>query len=95
MRMYQHLNKVEKVGKLALLMSDNQIGSTVKSYYKDDNFHRRSDGSINLWEFYNNLTESNKSSYIDSNLDRNASAFEFVIGLANSMQNQTENWFLN
>ena len=95
MRMYQHLNKVEKVGKLALLMSDNQIGSTVKSYYKDDNFHRGGNGSINLWQFYNNLTEANKSSYIDSNLERNANAFEFVTGLANSMQNQTENWFLN
>lgn len=95
MRMYQYLNKSEKVDKLSLLMSDNQIGSAVKSYYRDDNFHRGGDGTINLWQLYNNFTEANKSSYIDSNLERNANAWEFVTGLANSIQNQTENWFLN
>ena len=95
MRMYNYLKKEEKVGKFSLLMTDNQIGTVVKSYYQDDNFHRDEDGSINLWQFYNNLTEANKSSYIDSNLERNANAFEFVTGLANSIQNQTENWFLN
>lgn len=95
MRMYQHLNKAEKVGKLALGLNDNQIGAVVKNYYEDENFNRNEDGSINLWHLYNNFTEANKSSYIDSNLERNANAFEFVTGLANSMQNQTENWFLN
>jgi hypothetical protein len=95
MRMYNYLKKEEKVGKLSLLMNDNQIGSAVKSYYQDDNFNRNEDGTINLWQLYNNLTEANKSSYIDSNLERNANAWEFVTGLANSMQNQTENWFLN
>jgi len=95
MRMYQHLNKEEKVGKLSLVMNDNQIGTVVKNYYQDDNFNRNEDGLINLWRLYNLFTEANKSSYIDSNLERNAYAFEFVSGLANSMQNQTENWFLN
>ena len=95
MRMYNYLKKEEKVGKFSLLMTDNQIGTVVKSYYQDDNFHRDEDGSINLWQFYNNLTEANKSSYIASNLERNANAWELVTGLANSMQNQTENWFLN
>jgi hypothetical protein len=95
MRMYNHLTKKEKGGKLPLLMNDNQIGSVVKNYYQDDNFNRNIDGSINLWNFYNNLTEANKSSYIDSNLERNVNAWEFVTGLADSMQNQTENWFLN
>jgi hypothetical protein len=95
MRMYQHLNKAEKVGKLALGLNDNQIGSVVKNYFEDENFSRSKDKDINLWNFYNLMTDANKSSYIDSNLERNANAFEFVSGLANSMQNQTENWFLN
>ena len=95
MRMYQHLFKEEKLGKLALAMNDNQIGTVVKNYYQDYNFNRNEDGSINLCRLYNLFTESNKSSYIDSNLERNVNAFEFVTGLANSMQNQTENWFLN
>ncbi|MDL5511729.1 DUF3871 family protein [Arenibacter sp. M-2] len=95
MKMYQHLHKTEKVGKLALGLNDNQIGTVVKNYYEDDNFNRNQEGSINLWRLYNLFTEANKSSYIDSNLERNANAFEFVSGLADSMQNRTENWFLN
>ena len=95
MRMYQHLNKVEKVGKFPLGMNDNQIGTVVKNYYQDDNFSRSENKDINLWDLYNLMTEANKSSYIDSNLERNANAFEFVSDLANSMQNQTQNWFLS
>tara|TARA_R110002074_G_scaffold149035_5_gene301247 strand:- start:8837 stop:9814 length:978 start_codon:yes stop_codon:yes gene_type:complete len=95
MKLYQHLNKAEKVDKLTLLMNDNQIGTVVKNYYQDANFSRNQNGDINLWEFYNLMTDANKSSYIDSNLERNANAFEFVTGLANSLQNQTYNWFLN
>lgn len=95
MRMYQHLVREEKVGKLALAINDNQIGTVVKNYYEDANFSRSKERDINLWNFYNLMTDANKSSYIDSNLERNANAFEFVTGLANSLQNQTENWFLN
>jgi len=95
MRMYQHLQREEKVGKLALGMNDNQIGTVVKEYYTDPNFSRNKEKGINLWNFYNLMTSSNKSSYIDSNLERNTNAFEFVNGLSNSIQNQTENWFLS
>ncbi|WP_019669919.1 DUF3871 family protein [Eudoraea adriatica] len=95
MRMYTHLKREEKVDKLTLLMNDNQIGTVVKNYYEDANFSRSQNGDINLWDLYNLMTDANKSSYIDSNLERNANAFEFVTGLADSMQNQTENWFLN
>ena len=94
MRMYQHLSKAEKVGKLALAMNDNQIGTMVKNYYQDTNFSRNEEKELNLWSFYNLMTEANKSSYIDSNLERNANAFEFVSELSNAMQNQSESWFL-
>lgn len=95
MRMYQHLSRDEKVGKLALGLNDNQIGTVVRNYYEDVNFNRNEEGSISLWRLYNLFTEANKSSYIDSNLERNASAFAFVGGLADSLQTQEENWFLN
>jgi len=95
MKLYQHLNKVEKVGKLSLLMNDNQIGTVVKNYYQDENFSRSTDREITLWSFYNLMTDANKSSYIDSNLERNVNAFEFISGIANAMQNQEENWFLD
>lgn len=94
MKMYQFLNKEEKVDKLTLLMNDNQISTTVKNYYNDPNFKRDSNGKINLWKLYNLFTSANKSSYIDSNLERNVNTFEFVTGLANSLQNNTYNWFL-
>ena len=95
MRMYLHLNKNEKVGKVVLSMTDNQIGTVVKNYYEDINFSRSNEKEINLWSFYNLMTEANKSSYIDSNLERNVNAFEFSSQLANSLQNQKENWFLD
>ena len=95
MKLYQYLNKKEKVGKLSLLMNDNQIGTIVKNYYQDENFSRSTDREINLWSFYNLMTDANKSSYIDSNLERNVNAFEFISGIANAMQNQEENWFLD
>ncbi len=95
MKLYQHLNKAEKVDKLTLLMNDNQIGTVVKNYYEDPNFSRSEKGEINLWEFYNLMTFANKSSFIHNNLERNANAFEFITGLADSLQNQTGNWFLN
>ncbi|KOY51689.1 DUF3871 family protein [Polaribacter dokdonensis] len=94
MKMYQFLNKEDKVDKLTLLMNDNQISTTVKNYYNDPNFRRDPNGAINLWQLYNLFTEANKSSYIDSNLERNVNTFEFVTGLANSLQNNTYNWFL-
>ena len=65
------------------------------NYYEDENFSRSTDRDINLWSFYNLMTDANKSSYIDSNFERNANAFEFISGLANAMQNQEENWFLD
>lgn len=95
MKMYQHLSSEEKVGKLALGLNDNQIGSVVRDYYSDPNFNVDDEGNINLWSFYNLLTGANKSSYIDSNLERNVKAFEFVNGLGNSLQGNNENWFLN
>ncbi|QBA63666.1 DUF3871 family protein [Muriicola soli] len=95
MKLYQFLNKEEKVGKLKLLMNDNQIGTIVKNYYEDPNFARSINGEISLWDFYNLMTDANKKSFIDSSLERNANAFEFVIGLTDSLQNKTKNWFLN
>lgn len=95
MRMYQHLTKEDKVGKFPLNMNDNQISTIVKDYFTDANFSKSDDNSINLWDFYNLLTEANKSSYIDSNLERNVNAFEFVNNLATSIQNDSKDWFLN
>jgi len=94
MKMYQHLSSEEKVGKLSLSVNDNQIGTIVRDYHSDPNFSRDSERNINFWNLYNLITGANKSSYIDSNLERNVNAFEFVNGLTDSVQSHNPNWFL-
>ena len=46
-----------------------------------EHFACKEDGSISLWNLYNLLTEANKSSYVDSYLDRYA-GIEQLIHLA-------------
>ena len=38
----------------------------------NEHFASKQDGSISLWNLYNLLTEANKSSYVDTFLDRYA-----------------------
>ncbi len=94
-RMYNHLPKPQKKDIPELLVSDSQINAMTRAYYADDNFRRNGNGSINLWNMYNLLTGSIKSSYIDSFLDRNANAFTFTKGIANALDGEDEfAWFL-
>ena len=56
---------------------------------------RAENGDINLWRLYNLFTGSNKSSYIDTFLDRSVNAFRFVDDLRSAMDKKETNWFLN
>ena len=94
MRMYHYLSKIEKQGKFPLQLTDSQIGTVVKDYFTDNNF-KRSENQISLWNVYNLFTEADKSSYIDSNLERNVNAHAFIQNLANSIENRTPNWYLH
>jgi hypothetical protein len=94
MKMFQYLSKEEKKNLFPLSITDSQITSIVKDYYSNVSFCSI-DGTINLWRLYNNFTESIKSNYIDSSLERNAAAFEFILSLAKSLKNGEPNWFLN
>ena len=93
-RMYQYLPPALKAEIPALLMGDTQIGTICKDYYKNQSFCRNEDGSINLWKLYNLFTGANKSSYIDTFLDRSLNAFEFTKGIQKAIQNKSESWFL-
>ncbi|MEH6703318.1 MAG: DUF3871 family protein [Galbibacter orientalis] len=95
LRMYQHLPKNEQCGIFPVLLNDSQINNVVKEYYNCSNFSRNSNGDINLWRLYNLLTEANKSSYIDSFLERSVNSFELVQNIGVSLKNGTPNWFLN
>jgi hypothetical protein len=94
-RMFQHLDKSTQKSIFPISLNDSQINSIVKDYYQCPNFSRSSDGSISLWNLYNLFTEANKSSYIDSNLERNVNAYELINNLTKSVQNNIPNWFLN
>lgn len=94
-RMYHHLPTDIKSTVPAILFGDQQMSSVVKDFYKDISFCRDSNGNINLWRLYNLFTGSNKSSYIDSFLDRSVNAYNFVEQIRWALEGRGENWYLN
>ena len=96
-RMYQHLPRAlkEQIFPESLSLTDTQIGSVVKDYYWDQDFGSDSFGTLSLWQLYNLFTGANKSSYIDSFLDRSVNAHEFIKQLQYGLDNKQSNWFLN
>lgn len=95
MKLFPYLSKEEKQILFPLAMNDTQLNIVVKDYHTDAHFSKSEDGRINFWNFYNLLTEANKSTYIDSNLERNVNAYGYVNYLLNAIENQNSNWFLN
>jgi hypothetical protein len=96
-RMYQHLPRAfkEQIFPTSLSLTDTQIGAVVKDYYWDQDFGSDSFGTLSLWQLFNLFTGANKSSYIDSFLDRSVNAHEFVKQLQYGLDNKQTNWFLN
>jgi hypothetical protein len=94
MKMYQYLSKEERKELFPLSITDSQITSIVKDYYSDV-FFCSTKGTINLWKLYNIFTEANKTSYIDNNLERNVSAYEFIQYLAKYVKKDESNFFYN
>lgn len=94
-RMYQYLPPKMKAEIASLSLGDSQLNCVCKDYYKDNSFCKNSDGSINLWKLYNLFTNANKSSYIDSFLDRSVNAYSFAETIRRALQNKSSNWFLN
>ena len=95
-RLYQHLPKSEKQKIPMLNFNDSHINTMAKDYYEDKNFCRLDDGRINLWDVYNLFTQANKSSYIDTFLDRNLNAFEFSKGIQKTLSGNLDyHWFLS
>lgn len=96
-KLYNYLPKNEKAHIPELLLNDGHINAVAKDYYNDESFCRDTNGDINLWKFYNLLTGSNKSSYIDTFLDRGVNAFDFSKGISNALSDSNSNysWFLS
>ena len=95
-RLYNFLPKKEKLLLPELLLNDGHLTTVAKDYYQDESFCKNDNGDINLWKFYNLLTGSNKTSYLDKFLDRGVNAFDFTTGVSDALDNRNSkhSWFL-
>lgn len=95
-RLYQFLPKKDRFQLPSLLLNDGSISTIARDYYLDESFSRDENGNINLWNLYNLFTSANKSSYIDTFLDRSANALDFTKGLKNTLDgSSSHSWFLS
>ena len=95
MRLYQALPQGLSRYIPRLLITDSQINNVCRGYYGNPDFSAGKDGSLSMWNFHNLLTESNKSSYIDSYLQRAVNATDVAVGINNALNgDSTYQWFL-
>lgn len=95
-RLYQFLPaKVKKEIPNAIPLMDAQVSTIARDYYSDKSFCRNQDGSIDMWKLYNLFTGANKSSYIDTFLDRGVATTSFISCLQNALKHGSEHWFLS
>ena len=94
-KMYQQLDKNDLKSIFPIRLNDSQISQLVREYYNCPNFGCDDDGNVSFWNLYNLLTEANKSSYIDTNLERNVSMYELINNLVESRILNKPNWFLH
>ena len=95
-RMYQYLPNKERKQLPEMLMTDTQINLVTRAYYNDSNFGRSdNEKELSMWKMYNLLTGANKSSYIDSFLDRSLNAGELSNGICRALKGDDEySWFI-
>lgn len=93
-RLYQYLPKEQKAQIPELLFNDSQINSIAKAYLEDENFKSELNGDINLWKLNNLYTGANKSSYIDTFLEKSENAFQFTNGIKNLLSGDSSySWY--
>lgn len=95
MRLYQCLPPHYQKSVPKLLITDTQINSVAKAYMQDENFGSFGN-DLSMWKFYNLLTGANKSSYIDSFLDRAYNATEIATGINAALYgDERYKWFID
>lgn len=95
MRLYQCLPQGYQKSVPRLLITDTQINSVAKAYIQDENFGGFG-SDLSMWKFYNLLTGANKSSYIDSFLDRSLNATEVAQGINMALHgDERYSWFID
>ncbi len=94
-RLYNFLPQRQKKDIEKLPLSDTQTSMVARDYYQDKSFCRSEDGNIDMWKVYNLFTSANKSSYIDTFLDRTTGSFIFIAELINHLRSSTTSWYLS
>jgi len=94
-RMYHFMPPKTRKEIPAMPLMDSQISTVTRDYYSDESFCRNEDGLINLWQLYNLFTGANKSSYIDSYLERGVGSQRFVKGLQEALKSDSVNWYIS
>jgi hypothetical protein len=92
-RMYNHLPSEIQKGITPVNFGDQQMRVVVKDFYKDGIFCCDQQGNINLWRLYNLFTGANKTSYIDSFLDRSVNAYKLVEEIRSALDGKNS-WYL-
>lgn len=95
LRMYQFLKGPEKEGLPHLSLGESQVNSVIRGYYMDKAFKHDLLGGIDLWRLYNLFTGANKSSYIDTFLDRTVNALTFTTLLMDALKTGKSLWYLD
>lgn len=94
MRLYQALPQAQLRKIPRLLITDSQINSVCRDYYRNESFGMR-DNQISMFDFHNLITESNKSSYIDTYLQRAVNATDVAVGINNALHGDSKySWFI-
>ena len=94
-RLYQYLPTAERKALPAMEFTDCHINAVAKAYYADENFSRGDNPEIDLWRVYNLFTGANKSSYIDTFLDRSLNATELITGIGKAIEGDAQyRWFV-
>ena len=99
-RLYQYLPPKERKQLPTMEFTDSHINAIAKAYYADENFSRvitseNRASDIDLWRVYNLFTGANKSSYIDTFLDRSLNATNLISGIGRALDGDSEySWFI-
>ena len=95
-RLYQFLPPKERKALPAMEFTDSHINAIARAYYSDENFAREGTANdIDLWRVYNLFTGANKTSYIDTFLDRSLNATNLVTGIGRALEGDSEYaWFI-
>ena len=94
-RLYQFLPPKERKILTAMEFTDSHINAIARVYYSDDNFARGGAASdIDLWRVHNLFTGTNKSSYIDTFLDRSLNASNLISGIGRALEGDIEDYII-